>query len=288
MADKKISALTASTVPLAGTEVLPIVQSGATVKVAVSDLTAGRAVAMLTANVGDASSQNGVFDAVVGSASATTGDNTGLVVVSNATGKGWIGFNNANNSSIPGQLTYDHSTGQMGFRATGDYFFDLGNLVIGTSGKGIDFSATSGTGTSELLDDYEEGSFTPVLSDASTGGNVATIPVKSAYYTKIGRLVTFTIQLVNIDTTGMTAGNQIFIQSLPFKVADLPSSYSYPVAYSQNNMSSTTGSLAFICSFNSTYIYVVNLTTTGASNATVSQLTSGTAQIFLNGSYFVD
>jgi len=44
MADKKISALTAATTPLAGTEVLPIVQSGATVKVAVSDLTAGRAI----------------------------------------------------------------------------------------------------------------------------------------------------------------------------------------------------------------------------------------------------
>lgn len=39
MADKKISALTAATTPLAGTEVLPIVQSSATVKVAVDDLT---------------------------------------------------------------------------------------------------------------------------------------------------------------------------------------------------------------------------------------------------------
>ena len=39
MADKTISALTASSTPLAGTEVLPIVQSGATVKVAVNDLT---------------------------------------------------------------------------------------------------------------------------------------------------------------------------------------------------------------------------------------------------------
>ena len=47
MADKKISALTSATTPLAGTEVLPIVQSGATVKVAVSDLTAGRAIAAL-------------------------------------------------------------------------------------------------------------------------------------------------------------------------------------------------------------------------------------------------
>lgn len=39
MADSKISALPASTLPLAGTEVLPIVQSGATVKVATNDLT---------------------------------------------------------------------------------------------------------------------------------------------------------------------------------------------------------------------------------------------------------
>jgi hypothetical protein len=42
MADTKISALPPSTTPLAGTEVLPIVQGGATVKVAVSNLTAGR------------------------------------------------------------------------------------------------------------------------------------------------------------------------------------------------------------------------------------------------------
>lgn len=45
MADVKISQLTSATTPLAGTEVLPIVQSGATKKVAVSDLTAGRDVA---------------------------------------------------------------------------------------------------------------------------------------------------------------------------------------------------------------------------------------------------
>jgi len=51
MADKKISALTSATTPLTGTEVLPIVQSGATVKVAVSNLTAGRAVSNLSTSV---------------------------------------------------------------------------------------------------------------------------------------------------------------------------------------------------------------------------------------------
>ena len=43
MADIKISALPAATTPLAGTEVLPIVQSGVTVKVAVNNLTVGPA-----------------------------------------------------------------------------------------------------------------------------------------------------------------------------------------------------------------------------------------------------
>lgn len=44
MADTKISALPASTTPLAGTETLPIVQSGVTKQVSVANLTAGRAV----------------------------------------------------------------------------------------------------------------------------------------------------------------------------------------------------------------------------------------------------
>lgn len=58
------------------------------------------------------------------------------------------------------------------------------NLAF-ANGKGIDFSATPGTGTSELLDDYEEGTWTP--SDAS-GASLA-FTVTSARYTKIGRVV---------------------------------------------------------------------------------------------------
>lgn len=48
MADKKISQLSAATTPLAGTEVLPVVQGGSTVKVSAADVTAGRAVSALT------------------------------------------------------------------------------------------------------------------------------------------------------------------------------------------------------------------------------------------------
>lgn len=44
MADKKISQLSNATTPLAGTEVLPIVQSSSTVKVSVDNLTSGKAI----------------------------------------------------------------------------------------------------------------------------------------------------------------------------------------------------------------------------------------------------
>lgn len=62
MADKKISALTGATTPLAGTEVLPIVQSGSTVKVSVNNLTTGKALsANSLAVTGSTSPASGVF-----------------------------------------------------------------------------------------------------------------------------------------------------------------------------------------------------------------------------------
>lgn len=64
MADLKISALTGASTPLAGTEVLPIVQSGSTVKVSVANLTAGRAVGMaggsFTDNITQSTAAKGV------------------------------------------------------------------------------------------------------------------------------------------------------------------------------------------------------------------------------------
>lgn len=64
------------------------------------------------------------------------------------------------------------------------------NLVIGTSGKGIDFSANSHAAgmTSELLNDYEEGVWTPNrmnFTEVLGGGSITS----SGIYTKIGNVV---------------------------------------------------------------------------------------------------
>jgi hypothetical protein len=83
MADKKISALTSSTTPLAGTEVLPIVQSGATVKVSVSNLTAGRAVAATSIQFG-----SGTVLSVYEEGTWTPNQGPGLTVVGAFTSSG--------------------------------------------------------------------------------------------------------------------------------------------------------------------------------------------------------
>lgn len=83
MADKKISALTGASTPLAGTEVLPIVQSGATVKVAVSDLTAGRAVSALSYTAGNIQ--------ISGNTVASTDTNGNINLTPNGTGATAVG-----------------------------------------------------------------------------------------------------------------------------------------------------------------------------------------------------
>ena len=90
----------------------------------------------------------------------------------------------------------------------GDVTLSTGNLVIGTSGKGIDFSATPNTGTSELLADYEEGTFTPTFTNLTVVGT----PTYTGRYTKVGRLVTFTLRIQSTTTTSSSAGATYFTQ----------------------------------------------------------------------------
>lgn len=161
-----------------------------------------------------------------------------------------------------------------------------GNVKFTNAGSGIDFSATSGTGTSELFDDYEEGDFIPVVSDAASGGNNASgYASQVGKYTKVGRMVHFTIKIQNINTSGMTSGNDVFVTGLPFTSSS-----------ASNCMCSTlitgitfTGRVEAMVLSGQSYLKLTEVAS-GASFEdliTVGELTSGTADIFFNGSYFV-
>ena len=85
-----------------------------------------------------------------------------------------------------------------------------GNLSV-ASGHGIDFSAATPDGTgstgSEVLDDYEEGTWTPTL------GGTATYNIQDGKYTKIGNVVTISCAIRPIV---MGTGNTKVISGLPF------------------------------------------------------------------------
>jgi hypothetical protein len=89
---------------------------------------------------------------------------------------------------------------------TGDATLSTGNLVV-SSGKGVDFSATPGTGTSELFNDYEEGTWTPVV------GGSATYNTQTGSYTKVGRLVYVRF---NLNILAIGSGSTTLVSGLPF------------------------------------------------------------------------
>ena len=72
MADVKISGLPASTTPLAGTEVLPVVQGGQTRQVSVTNLTAGKYVTASSVSIGNTTDPGATNLSVTGFASASS------------------------------------------------------------------------------------------------------------------------------------------------------------------------------------------------------------------------
>lgn len=97
---------------------------------------------------------------------------------------------------------------------SGNVTLSDGNLIV-SNGKGIDFSATPGTGTSELLNDYEEGTWTP---DQGAGLTVVGAFSSAGTYTKIGRQVTV-IGSVSGATSVAVGGGTTISSNLPFAAA---------------------------------------------------------------------
>ncbi len=93
-----------------------------------------------------------------------------------------------------------------------------GNLVIGTSGHGIDFAATGGptqgSGTSELLDDYEEGTWTPTLLGSSSHPSITT-SVAAGKFVRIGGLVHIQWNMIITNVASSGSGNAQ-VGGLPF------------------------------------------------------------------------
>jgi hypothetical protein len=152
---------------------------------------------------------SGVTQGITGIAQVTNGGVTGTVIGD--------GFTRVLAGKKHWWSVDDGVTAAMVIDASGN-LSTAGNVVL-ANGKGIDFSATAGTGTSELLDDYEEGVWTPTIFGSSTAGTYELSANTSCTYVKIGDLVTIIARIYT--DSAITAGGtgNIRISGLPFSMS---------------------------------------------------------------------
>lgn len=252
MADKKISALTAATTPLAGTEVLPIVQGGTTVKVTIANVTAGRSPSALT------------FSADNASGSGVLGWNS-LTFTRN--GANYI---NATQSSLnfcaTQHIFYNETVGTEFARITSS-----GNYKPAVAGTGIDFSANANAPgmTSELLTWYEEGTWTPTIAFGGAAVGL-TYSTQQGYYTRVGNEVTVWFRIA-LSAKGSSTGSMT-IDGLPFVVGT--GGWATNVLDALSMASLTAGGATFIVTTpGQSSLYPLIGTTTGRASLTQAYLT---------------
>ena len=194
----------------------------------------------------------------------------------------WLIGNGA--ATETGNFEIYNANGQMAlsfFSASSAATF-IDNIVIGTAGKGIDFSATSdgsGTTTSELLDDYEEGTFTPTIIFGTSG--TATYSIQSGFYTKIGRQVTVVILISFNDNDGTGV---VSIGGLPF--TSISTNYCRASGAGQTlGMSGMTDGVQFQVPQNNTKIDVF-YANAGATTQATEANTSTDTDIYCTITYF--
>ena len=171
-------------------------------------------------------SNNDDYDTGAKTVLIASSGNTGVTIRStdvNAFGAIAFGYGTSSNAEKrTGRILYSHADKEMvfynnesevmRFKDSDDVEVANGNVVIKTSGKGINCSATADAGgmSNDLLDDYEEGTWTPALT---YGGNAVGLNTPVGTYVKVGNLICCRCRC---HTTDNPAGNNVNISGLPY------------------------------------------------------------------------
>jgi len=176
---------------------------------------------------------------------------------------------------------------------TGDTTITSGNLVIATAGKGIDFSAQASPASgmvSELLDHYEEGTWTPTIGDDTANGTSEgqAYTNQVGVYTRIGNTVFIQCYFYITDLGTMTTSQGANLVGLPFSssnTTDLQTGFHVGLGRSLNISQFSSLSLRMTANQAAANIMVWD-TTAGHTNLTVAELSAG-AELTITGFYRV-
>ena len=158
----------------------------------------------------------------------------------------------------------------------------IGDAINITSGyvSGIQLG---GVGSANLLDDYEEGTWTATIADATTAGNTGS--TATGYYTKIGHQVTVHVVISNMDTTGMTANQPLYVTGLPFQSIASYNSYGSVKMDSIAFQGTRTYAWCQVGSLDTWANLQCGGSSTTDTNIDVGDITSGSSDIFFSVTY---
>jgi len=171
---------------------------------------------------------------------------------------------------------------------------DTNIISIPTGTTGVEFGGTITTTSgiifsNETLDQYDEGTFTPVFSDAASGGNDSSTTMYGRYV-RVGKVVSVWIRGVNVDTTGMTAGNDAYITALPFTTeATNNIDFAAATSLSSVNFVDTPATVSAVAQHNATvFRWEETKDAAGTDYLIVSEFTSGQADIAVQMTYEIN
>jgi hypothetical protein len=144
-----------------------------------------------------------------------------MLQITSGAGSGIYGY--AGNAVLSGRPTDTNGYGniyiQTGSTQQNQWTFSNGaNLILpggstSATGTGITFPATqSASSDANTLDDYEEGTFTPTLTDGTY--NVSTYSQRTGNYVKVGNIITVVIE-ITVSNKG-SVSSSLRITGLPF------------------------------------------------------------------------
>jgi hypothetical protein len=345
MADTKISALPASTVPLAGTEVLPIVQSNTTKQVSVANLTAGRsfdALGMTLTSTDAGATAAPLLELYRDSATPAASDTLGEIefngedsagnkqayalfhasILSPTSGaeQGQIHFETATAGALTEKMiigTTNLVINEIGavfnVRIEGDTDANLfttdatnsrvgigtltpaqkldvvgaikssDNIIQGTASKGFNFVANTAQAgmTSQLLNWYEEGTFTPTAKFSTSQGDLS-YAYQVGKYVRIGSSVAIQISIRFSETTAV---GELSIEGLPFTSSNTSNGNFGFGLYVDNLTALVGGPFAYITP-NTSIVYIAT-SGTGTRTAVTNTNTSSNATFAMSFVYFV-
>jgi hypothetical protein len=239
-------------------------------------ISGGVGVAPSYGKIGLTTHVSGVLPVANGGTNASTASITSFNNITGYTASGATGTTSTN-------LVFSTSPSITTPTLAGDTNLSTGNITQGTAAKGINFTAnTPASGmTSQLLNWYEEGTWTPAIAGQASGS--ATLSTAFGVYTRIGRQVVVKARL-NFSASTLVGGS-IFISGLPFRSNNTANNFSIGAILAENIV--YVGQIYGFVNPNELNVYFLTGITGAAAATLAGGAFSATSSVTLNLTYFI-